>query len=211
MTSNSRQAFIALTSFAAFALLMAATAEAKDLKPGAGVPVGAKSFVAPKAPRGQDTGGVLASVNAGDKTRQIVVEENSKAPAVQKIALPKTVVQPVKLAELKETADAEPAPAQDAAPAPDADPADAASADQAPAPEAPAAETPAAPAQAAPSEAAPAEQQQAHGDDSTDTAAAYAYLYALYSAAHHNHGYDHSDSHSYSPSYSHSPSYDDCE
>jgi hypothetical protein len=204
MTSNSCQAFIVLTSFAAFALLMAATAEAKDLQPGGGVPVGAKSIVAPKAPRGQDTGGVLASSNAGDKTRQIVVEENSKAPVVQKIALSKTVAKPVKLAEFKETADAEPVSAQDAAdaaPAPDADPSDAASADEAPAPEAPAAE--------APAEAAPAEQQQAHGDDSTDTAAAYAYLYALYSAAHHSHGYGHSDSHSYSHSYS--PSYDDCE
>jgi hypothetical protein len=209
MTSNSRQAFIALTSFAAFALLMAATAEAKDLQPGGGVPVGAKSIVAPKAPRGQDTGGVLASSNAGDKTRQIVVEENGKAPVVQKIALSKTVAKPVKLAELKETADAEPASAQDAAdaaPAPDADPSDAASADEAPAPEAPAAEAPAAPA-----EAGPAEQQQAHGDDSTDTAAAYAYLYALYKAAHHSHGYGHSDSYSYSYSHSYSPSYDDCE
>jgi hypothetical protein len=205
MTSNSRQAFIALTSFAAFALLMAATAEAKDLQPGGGVPVGAKSIVAPKAPRGQ----VASNQDNGDKTRQIVVEENSKAPVVQKIALSKTVAKPVKLAEFKETADAEPASAQDAAdaaPAPNADPSDAASADEAPAPEAPAAEAPAAPA-----EAAPAEQQQAYGDDSTDTAAAYAYLYALYSAAHHSHGYGHSDSDSHSYSHSYSPSYDDCE
>jgi len=167
MTSTTRQALLTLVSLSALALvlLMTVTAEAKDLTPG-GVPVGAKSIVAPKAPR--DAGAVASNDAADDQARQIVVEEkNGKASA-----------QPAQLAELKPAADvtSEDAPAESAEPAPAAE------------------------ALPAPQESVPAEQQV---DDSDDAAAAYAYLSALYRAAHRSHGY--------SRSYRHAPAYDDCD
>ena len=164
MTSTTRQALLTLVSLSALALvlLMTVTAEAKDLTPG-GVPVGAKSIVAPKAPRDQ-----VASSTADDQARQIVVEDKSGNAATQA----------AQLAELKPAADV----ASEAAPAESAEPA------------------PAAEALPAPQESVPAEQQV---DDSDDAAAAYAYLSALYRAAHRSHGY--------SRSYRQAPAYDDCD
>jgi hypothetical protein len=168
MTSTTRQALLTLASLSALALvlLMTVTAEAKDLTPGS-VPVGAKSIVAPKAPRDQ-----VASSTADDQARQIVVEDKGGNAATQ----------PAQLAELKPAADvtSEDAPAESAEPAP--------------------APAPAAEAPPAPQESVPAEQQ---ADDSGDAAAAYAYLSALYRAAHRSHGY--------SRSYRYAPAYDDCD